>query len=132
MKNRPIEFRVWDKELKIMHQSSERFKIDSEGNVGLNKGFFKPNQDGCEYVLVQFTGVLDKNGVKIFEGDVYVMFTEIGYHEDTDEYEYKKEHHVVKYSEGVCSIGFQFLSHHSNIEVVGNIHQHPHLLKTEQ
>ena len=74
--------------------------------------------------VCQFTGLTDKNGVKIFEGDVVDILTE------------NEEIGVVKYEDGgflVSADGF-CVDFHSNIngtdlEVIGNIFDNPELMK---
>lgn len=82
----------------------------------------------------QFTGLTDKNGKKIFEGDV-VRYSErllAG-----EEYEHKDP---VLYLEGGFTVGVYFLNHWlrdiadgnvqlEGIEVIGNIHDNPELLE---
>lgn len=72
----------------------------------------------------QFTGLTDKNGEKIFEGDIVDILTE------------NEEIGVVAYDDGgflVNADGF-CVDFHSNIngtdlEVIGNIHDNPEFLK---
>lgn len=78
----------------------------------------------------QFTGLFDKNGKRIFEGDVIEL--ERGWDE--------KVRYIVEYDTGICSfigdsinyIGFTtFENDGGHIEVVGNIQDNPELLKGE-
>lgn len=67
MNNRQIKFRVWDKDLEEMY---------SINNLWFEENYSTTDYDyskcaelnGC--VLMQFTGLIDKNGIEIYEGDL--------------------------------------------------------------
>lgn len=74
----------------------------------------------------QFTGLTDKNGKKIFEGDIVDILTE------------NEEIGIVAYEDGgflVNADGF-CVDFHSNIngtdlEIIGNIHDNPELMRAQ-
>lgn len=75
-----------------------------------------------ENIVEQFTGLKDKNGTKIYEGDVLI--------DDAGE---PIEYWVVKFSEGAfvgeCTGVTELLSELTNLEVAGNINENPELVK---
>ena len=72
--NREIKFRVWDKDLKrIRYLNTEHdfIRFDS-----LGQGYYENMQTGLgEWFsdLMQYTGLKDKNGKQIYEGDICLV-----------------------------------------------------------
>ncbi len=134
MNNRDIKFRAWNG-IQMLIDLTGWF-VEFDGQVWHNVG------DGCgdvlisrEVELMQYTGLKDKNGVEIYEGDV-VRYKSFQRFRD-DEYE-KTE--VVTYYVG-SRVGFEPMLWDTNVEdgfynderedfeVIGNIHENPDLLK---
>ncbi len=115
---REIKFRVWDKEDKNMSIPFDIFDF-SQDESGF-KWFGNTNVDDKEnIVILQFTGLKDKNGKEIFEGDIVKRgSTEIK---------------VVEWIGGnnkdfngvdICGV--------FGLEVIGNIYENPELLEDEE
>lgn len=119
---REIKFRAWDK-------AGEYFKpLDDDGDY-----YFRDDGDGlCLYdkwgeckntVLMQFTGLKDKNGKEIYEGDIIKTLTGLTYE--------------VFWCEGMVSFRLANKSTPANgymyststyDEVIGNIYENPELI----
>ena len=108
---REIKFRAWNKERQVM------------GPVfGMKEIWAGPKapsvSDFKEYVILQFTGLLDKNGKEIYEGDI-VKKNEDG------------AYRVVTYEDGrFAPYPWTYRLWHEQCEVIGNIYENPELLKT--
>jgi uncharacterized phage protein (TIGR01671 family) len=135
--NRQIKFRVWDKitnqylqELGIYYwhipYSLDSEKITGEANlVGLSELLRHDN-----FVAQQYTGLKDKNGKCVYEGDI-VKFSRLF----EKERQIKELKSFVRFHNGQFGfdlIGFNdmffTLSDECGIEVIGNIFEHPELL----
>jgi len=129
---REIKFRAWNWKEKEMGWVAI---LDIDGGwvtVGVDPDL-QENSVGCEqqavdwdiqYVkLMQFTGLKDKNGKEIYEGDIvkYQFTREIICEIKWDEWE----------EEMSTGIGFQlpWFYEKDEIEVIGNIYENPELLK---
>lgn len=71
--NREIKFRAWDKELEILHPVQDL----QFGNNGKTHVFLALGEDICsdgfapeKFDLMQYTGLKDKDGEEIYEGDI--------------------------------------------------------------
>ena len=123
---REIKFRVWNIDEyislnKAIHDDIVVIQQPSSSNDSL----IEINWEGVE--LEQFTGMLDKHGMPIFEGDILSDHVGIG----VVEYSEKRASFRVNYRDGFCKwfIDYNLKGELESIEVIGNIHQHAHLLE---
>lgn len=121
---REVKFRCWDRVKRCMNN---KFVLSSDGEVGsFYGGSFDWNNEIAH--LMEYTGLKDKNGIEIYEGDIVsledwnpsnmqIAFIEGAFCLANKDGEYVGDiHHI----------------HHAGIErsqVVGNIHENPELLK---
>ena len=125
--NREIKFRAWHKDLKKM------FKI---GQITLEKGIwnFEPNDRDFigmsipsqpSFVLMQYTGLHDKNGKEIYEGDIVKTFND-----EICIVEYNHNEFGLKVIDKSKPYGWvDFVEY--KIEVIGNKFDNPDLLGGE-
>ncbi|HAO6187773.1 TPA: hypothetical protein IQB59_001653 [Listeria monocytogenes] len=124
---RVIEFRAWDKEVKEMDYNPSVIEIWQ--NKPINEQFRLESEE--KLVWMQYTGLKDKNGKKIFEGDIVRNIN--------GEYSYigivNKDRYTF-YIKGVApKDNYDFadvsdtVTGKSSLIVIGNIHENPELLE---
>jgi uncharacterized phage protein (TIGR01671 family) len=116
---REIKFRAWDKTNKKMVYGNIGFiQYENDFTVGAFDSFGYPIQNK-NVELMQYTGLKDKNGKEIYEGDIVRWFF---MEERVSPIEYHKWFFQPK---GWGNIDL------SETEVIGNIYENPELLEAK-
>jgi uncharacterized phage protein (TIGR01671 family) len=133
---RDIKFRAWDKQYSKMHPVTRLGFRQYEDNVShvcidnpSGLGLFEFVIDQVE--LMQYTGLKDKNGIEVYEGDV------AEYRDDSN----TLQTGIVVYSQIACGFyieafggddeGNQDIQLHRDydIKIIGNVHENHELLE---
>ena len=124
---REIKFRAWDSEDKkmIYNFPNPPYVVfcDEAGSFGIGK--FSDDYDELE--VMQYTGLKDKNGIEIYEGDIVKIWLDYS----KEEWFIDRE---VYYCEGCFVTKDEFgavdnLGDFKNLEVIGNIYENKKLIK---
>ena len=123
---REIKFRAWDTQEKRMIEQGLFIECNGlvfhdEGDMGyLLKEIAKKDK----YVVMQFTGLKDKNGKEIYEGDIVKLPDSKGCIHKPLKIKWKNDRWI-----GKGELDYDF---HKNWEVIGNIYENPELIEVKK
>jgi uncharacterized phage protein (TIGR01671 family) len=133
---RIIKFRAWDKidkKILLLEWKGWPLFIDFDGVVCISDCETLAGRSGYELDIMQFTGLLDKNGKEIFEGDI-VRFSGFNVNKINNEIftaEVLFDDNQARYILAYLDVPYfpDFVLGLSECEVIGNIYENPELLK---
>ena len=120
------KFRAWNTKSGRFAKDGELFlSIDSENYNLYSVDFDNFRLENDNYILMQSTGLKDKNGVEVYEGDI--LKTWIGGYEQASPYvveDMRKLYFELERDDSYYRI--------QKTEVIGNIYENPELLEVEE
>jgi len=123
---REIKFRAWNKAKKEM-------LVDWQDTIWVEYLGF---DGGDQWEIMQYTGLKDKNGKEIYEGDLlqnkYGRIGKVVWHDYSASFDtvFVRDTSLDMTVDNK-SFGFKDSNWHNLIEVIGNIHENPVLLKEQ-
>ena len=120
------KFRCFDKDTKTMH---EVVAIDFKDWRVYYEAYGLRNYWNKNVVLMQSTGLHDKNGVEIFEGDIVEIIYDIEPFTGVVVYDLGEADFKATNGHDDYGNNFQYLTVGESIEVIGDIHKNPELLE---
>lgn len=137
-----MNFRAWDKKNnKMLVTYGDEGYCDQDSIYDTPWGTFcyaVAQMVGCEdYILMQSTGLEDKNGREIFEGDIVKISEVLGKVDFITDIYFDRGAFRYRHDDGSGSVlemlstskvkGYESIT--QDIEVIGNIYENPELLK---
>ena len=118
-----IKFRAWDG-LEVFDIWS-LYWFEEEGVVEIKDG--KASGHNQSFSIMQYTGLKDKNGVEIYEGDI-VVNTDISGSGSKRVFRPRS----VRWIDDMCEFNVSKPTQYgAEIEIIGNIYENPELLQQE-
>ena len=123
---REIKFRAYDKRTKRMKLVAAIWFSFASGPEKIDIGDGLPQANPEECILMLYTGLLDKNGKEIFEGDIVkAVLDEISV-ERVGDVQYQTT--FARYGYTAESLGFGFDPDNWQYEIIGNIYNNKNLI----
>ena len=136
---RKLKFRAWDVQRGKYRGGCDNLMLDLAGNLYWQFGYKEPDmlsrEEAAGYIVEQYTGLKDKEGREIYEGDILYYDGDKCEHCGKPRYKHDPPYYVVEWDVEDASFGaetaknFMSAGIWNTLEIIGNIHSNPELLR---
>ncbi|EOU1917656.1 hypothetical protein E6V23_07670 [Clostridium perfringens] len=140
--SREIKFRVWDKtsDSMLYQDDFERVELDTKNKMVTliaeeesdKSHYVLDYEDGIEAEILQYTGLKDKNGKEIYEGDILINTNKSKLNLGIENQKYLIVYRALGFGLKPLFKGMALKFNYTDLELIGNIYENPELLEGER
>ena len=117
---REIKFRAWDNNVKEMIIQDNTDRIDKIPHYW---------ETHIKTTIMQYTGLKDKNGKDVYEGDIIIMEGNISSCKGVVEFINQGSNNILGYAIKINKNEIRYIFADDKLEVIGNIYENKELLE---
>ncbi|MFH5827319.1 YopX family protein [Clostridium perfringens] len=140
--SRELKFRVWDKtsDSMLYQDDFERVELDTKNKMVTliaeeesdKSHYVLDYEDGIEAEILQYTGLKDKNGKEIYEGDILINTNKSKLNLGIENQKYLIVYRALGFGLKPLFKGMALKFNYTDLELIGNIYENPELLEGEK